>query len=81
MRSMVCRELVEVITDYLEGNLSRRDKRRFERHLAACDGCTAYLEQMRQTIRLTGALTEEQIPEPVKARLLEAFRGWKESST
>lgn len=76
---MVCRELVEVITDYLEDRLSRRDRRRFERHLAACDGCTEYLAQMRRTIRLTGTLTEDQISEEAMARLLDAFRGWSES--
>ena len=47
-----------------------------EEHLAICDGCTAYLEQMRETIRLTGMLTEEQIPQDQKQRLLEAFRTW-----
>jgi predicted anti-sigma-YlaC factor YlaD len=47
-----------------------------EEHLATCEGCTAYLEQMRETIRLTGMLTGEQIPEDEKQRLLVAFRTW-----
>lgn len=75
-RAMTCREMVELVTDYLEGTLSRRVRRRVDEHLAVCDGCTTYLEQMRETIRLTGMLTEEQIPEHQKQRLLDAFRGW-----
>ena len=75
-RALTCHEVVEIITDYLEDALSLGDRRRVEEHLAICDGCTAYLEQMRETIRLTGMLTEEQIPEDQKQRLLEAFRTW-----
>jgi anti-sigma factor RsiW len=75
-RALTCHEVVNIITDYLEDSLSPGDRRRVEEHLAICDGCTAYLEQMRETIRLTGMLTEEQIPEDQKQRLLEAFRTW-----
>jgi anti-sigma factor RsiW len=75
-RALTCHEVVEIITDYLENVLSPGDRRRVEEHLATCDGCTTYLEQMRETIRLTGMLTEEQIPEDQKQRLLEAFRSW-----
>ena len=75
-RALTCHEVVEIITDYLEGVLPAGDRRRVEEHLAICDGCTTYLEQMRETIRLTGMLTEEQIPEDQKQRLLEAFRTW-----
>ena len=74
--ALTCHEVVDLITDYLEDALSPGDRRRVEEHLAICDGCTAYLEQMRETIRLTGMLTEEQIPEDQKQRLLEAFRTW-----
>jgi len=49
---------------------------RFENHIAGCDGCTAYLEQMRETIRLTGTLREQQISPDARAALLHAFRGW-----
>jgi anti-sigma factor RsiW len=76
---LTCKELVELITDYLEGALSRRDRKRFERHLAACDGCTAYLAQMRHTVRTTRALADEDIPDAVRGELLTAFRGWKAS--
>jgi anti-sigma factor RsiW len=75
-RALTCHEVIEIIGDYLEGALSTDDRRRVEEHLAICDGCTTYLEQMRETIRLTGMLTEEQIPEDQKRDLLEAFRTW-----
>jgi predicted anti-sigma-YlaC factor YlaD len=73
---MPCQELVEVITDYLEGALSEIDRVRFEEHLKNCRHCRTYLEQMRQTIRALGRLPETSIPERAKAELLEAFRGW-----
>ena len=75
-RALTCHEVVEIITDYLEDVLPAEDRRRVEEHLAVCDGCTMYLEQMRETIRLTGMLTVEQIPEEQQRRLLEAFRTW-----
>lgn len=75
-RSLTCHEVVGLVTDYLEDALTPEDRRRVEEHLAECDGCSTYLEQMRETIRLTGMIREEQIPEEEKHRLLEAFRGW-----
>jgi anti-sigma factor RsiW len=75
-RALTCHEVVELVTDYLEEALPPEDRRRVEEHLAGCQGCTRYLAQMRETIRLTGRLTEEQIPEEHKAELLDAFRGW-----
>ena len=74
--NLTCREVVELITDYLEDALPSDDRRRVEEHLEACPDCPNYVEQMRETIRLTGMLTEEQIPQEQKAKLLEAFRGW-----
>lgn len=71
-----CREVVELITDYLEEALSADDRRRVEEHLDACPDCPKFVEQMRETIRLTGLLTGEQITEEQKAKLLEAFRSW-----
>jgi anti-sigma factor RsiW len=78
-RDMACAELVEVITDYLEGTLPARDRRRLEQHLTACDGCDAYLEQMRTTISLTGRLEPEDVPAELEERLLVAFRDWNSS--
>jgi anti-sigma factor RsiW len=72
-----CQEFVELVTDYLEGGLAEPDRRRFEEHLAVCPGCTAYLEQMRETIRLTGTLREADVAPEALAALLGAFRDWK----
>jgi anti-sigma factor RsiW len=74
--SLSCRELVELVTDYLEGALPRADRRRFEKHIAACDACTAYIEQIRLTITATGELTEEDIEPQARDELLAAFRDW-----
>ena len=78
-RDLTCKELVELITGYLEGTLRGRRRRRFESHLAACDGCTRYLAQMAATIRATGTLTEEQVTDEQKTVMLAAFRDWKSS--
>jgi len=71
-----CSELVELITDYLEGALPEPERAQLDEHLATCDGCTAYLEQFRTTIRLTGMLTEEHVSVQARDALLSAFRGW-----
>ena len=72
-----CRELVRLVTDYLEGALSENDVYRFDAHLASCDGCTTYLAQVRDTIRITGTLTEESLVAEARDELLAAFRTWK----
>jgi len=76
---VACRELVELVTDYLEDAIPERDRARLEAHLAGCEGCTAYLEQMRTTIRLTGRLTTESIPAEAIERLLRLFREWSQA--
>ena len=73
---MACRELVELVTDYLEDRLPPDDRARFEAHLADCSYCETYLEQMRQTIRLLGRLPEESLAPQARDALLAAFRGW-----
>lgn len=73
-RSPTCREVVEVITDYLEDRMGVDERERFERHIATCDGCEIYLDQMRQSIRATGALDDEAIPESQRNNLINAFR-------
>ena len=75
--AMTCRELVELVTDYLEGALPAELHDRFERHIAHCSGCQAYLEQMRVTIRVTGSLTPEALSPEAERALLDAFRGWR----
>ena len=76
-RELTCKEVVEMVSDYLEGALAPEDRVRFEAHIRACEGCTSYLEQMRETIRLTGMLTEAQVPVEQRERLRQAFRDWK----
>jgi anti-sigma factor RsiW len=78
VREMACQELVELVTAYFDGSLSRSDRRRFRAHLRGCPHCTAYVEQMRMIIEATGRLTEEDIPPKAREELLEAFRGWRE---
>jgi predicted anti-sigma-YlaC factor YlaD len=74
---VTCHEIVELVTDYLEGALSRQDRNAFERHLAGCDGCTNYIDQMRETIRLTGRLTEESLDPELRSELIAAFRDFR----
>ena len=76
---MVCNELVELVTEYLEGSLPGETRTRFEKHLSGCDGCTAYLEQMRQTIRVTRQLRVESLTTGQRDGLLKLFRDWKKA--
>jgi anti-sigma factor RsiW len=78
---MTCQELVELVTAYLDNALSAQERRRFEEHVTNCRGCRVYIEQMRMTIRLTGAITEDEVPPDVRDELLEAFRTWKTSGS
>lgn len=72
-----CQQVVELVTDYLEGALSRRDRRRFEHHLAGCPHCTAYLAQMRETLRLTGHLVPEDLSREMRREFAEVYRRWQ----
>ena len=73
-RFPACREVVEVITDYLEDRMTVDERERLERHIATCDGCATYLDQMRLSIRATGVVHEEAIPEWQRVDLITAFR-------
>lgn len=77
---MNCRELVRVVTDYLENALPPSERARFEAHLRECEGCTTYLEQMRATISGLGHLDEADIDPQARAELLTAFRDWHRES-
>ncbi len=77
---LTCRELVEVITDYLEGTLPERDRRLFERHLGECPYCANYLEQMRATVATLGELNEESLSPATRSELLAAFQDWKRTA-
>jgi anti-sigma factor RsiW len=74
---ITCQELVELVTDYLDGALPPGTREAFEAHLGVCPGCVTYVDQMRETVRLTGALTEEQLDPAVRDQLLAAFRDWQ----
>lgn len=74
---MTCRELVEVVSDYLDGTLPKQDRLRLERHLEECPYCVEYIEQMRQTIEALGELSEESLAPDTREELVEAFRGWR----
>ncbi|MDP9330225.1 MAG: zf-HC2 domain-containing protein [Actinomycetota bacterium] len=73
---IACRQVVELLTDYLEDALAPGDRARLEEHLSGCGGCTRVLSQLRETIALTGTLTEEQLPAELRDGLLATFRGW-----
>lgn len=74
-----CKELVEIITEYLEGTLPPPERIRFEAHLKDCEGCRNYLGQMRQTIHAVGTLSGESLAPTAQQELLQLFRGWKKS--
>ena len=78
---MKCREVVELMTDYLEGALTSHDRERFEQHIAGCDGCRAYLRQLRLTVRAMRSFEDAPIPERVQEELVQAFRNWKQTSS
>jgi anti-sigma factor RsiW len=73
---LTCQELVELVTDYLEGGLSSHDRMRFEQHLVLCEGCVAHLMQMRSVIQLAGTLRVEHLDAEAREALLHGFRGW-----
>ena len=76
-QALTCKEVVELVTEYLEGTMQSADVVRFEAHLSACDGCTRYLEQMRQTISALGHLPEESLSPEMERDLLAAFMDWR----
>ena len=74
--ALTCRELVELVTEYLDGALPAEERDIFEAHLAACPGCEAYVEQIRSAVALTGR-TRELERRPETAALLRAFRDYR----
>ena len=76
---MDCNEFVEVVTEYLEGKLGEEDRAKFEKHLALCESCVDYVEQMRLTLRATGRLGVEELAPEALADLLNVFRQWKQA--
>ncbi|HLW46313.1 MAG TPA: zf-HC2 domain-containing protein [bacterium] len=74
---MSCRDLVELVTDYLEDTMPAVERRRFEEHLGTCPPCRTYLDQMRQTLHALGRLPRESVSDEARQALLRAFRDWK----
>jgi anti-sigma factor RsiW len=77
IKPLACQELVELVTDYLEGRLEPADRERFDAHIAGCDACTAYLEQMRMTLEALGRIPAESLSAQAQEELLVAFREWR----
>jgi len=76
LEQLSCQELVELVTDYLEGALPDADRRRLEVHIAGCDGCRQYVEQIRTTIALTGEAQPVSLTPEAERALLATFRDW-----
>jgi anti-sigma factor RsiW len=74
---LVCRDAVELMSDYLDGSLSRRDRQRLERHLAGCDNCGAYLEQLRSSIEASGRLGPEVLDPEALDALTDVYRKFR----
>ena len=75
-----CREVVQLVTEYLEDTMAPETRLRFERHIAICPPCRGFLGQMRETLRVSGKLTEESLSPEARETLLEAFRDWDDRS-
>lgn len=74
---LTCQEMIEVVTNYLDGALPPDERQRFERHLSYCAGCTTYVDQMRETIRQTGMIPrEEPLPPALREAVVARFRNW-----
>jgi anti-sigma factor RsiW len=74
---LTCKQLTELITDYLEERLPQSERLRFEQHLSTCPACMTYVDQMRLTIKILRAKPRVEIPPAVQSDLLQAFRRWK----
>jgi anti-sigma factor RsiW len=79
VEQLSCQEVVELVTDYLEGALPVAERQRFEEHIERCTGCRRYVEQMRTTLSVTGELSPETLTPEAEQALLEAFRTWGQS--
>ena len=77
---LTCQELVELVTDYLDGALPAGELERFEEHLLYCRPCAMHVEQMRETIRVAGAVSADDLEPAVADDLLAAFRTWRDGA-
>lgn len=74
---ITCREVVELVSDYLERAMTVRETALFEQHLLTCDGCVSYVDQLQHTINAVGRISEEDVPADAREKLMNAFREWK----
>ena len=79
-RDIQCQQAVELVTDYLEGTLSRRQRRRFEAHLRACPNCSAYLEQIQAVIATSGSITPDDLSPRARDDLTALYRRWRDDA-
>ena len=78
MTELSCQEIVELVTDYIEGAMPLEEHRRFAHHLSYCPGCVTYVEQIRETIRATGEIPREETLSPeLREGLVAEFRAWQ----
>jgi anti-sigma factor RsiW len=75
---ITCQQLVELVSDYLEGRLDPRAHERFETHLAICPDCREYVVQVRHTVRALGRPPEDALSMHAREELLRAFAGWED---
>jgi hypothetical protein len=77
-RPLPCREVVELVSDFIEGTLPRRTRRRMEHHLRGCDPCVEYVGQIRASVALTEQVEIEPLPPETRDRLVDLYRQWQE---
>jgi anti-sigma factor RsiW len=80
-RDLECRQAVDLVTDYLEGALSRRQRRRFEAHMRACPNCSAYLEQIQAVVEMSGSLEPDDLTPQARDDLINLYRRWRGEPT
>jgi anti-sigma factor RsiW len=71
-----CAQVVDLVTDYVEGNLDAADRLRFEEHVGICPPCRGFLSQMRVTRRVVGSVPVEPLAAPLEQALVDAFHDW-----
>jgi anti-sigma factor RsiW len=75
--SFTCRDVVDLVTEYMDGGLPADQRLAFERHVAICPPCRGYFAQLRKISRTAGGLREDELPEALRSSLITAFRGWR----
>ena len=78
-QEITCHELVELVTDYLEGAMPEAERARLDTHLTDCEPCRNYLDQMQRTIQTVGELREDAVSPEAQQELVQVFRAWKQS--